>query len=128
MRTVTRDSRPTRARALDLQQVLDVRVQSTVRSQRLDQGPQLAFAVCVLLVGEAVVDPAELAPRLHDPRSAKETELPRRVGLGEPERGFDMADAQLTVRQEGHDAQPRLVSERLEEAGDGLHVQGVEAD
>ena len=51
-------------------------------------------------------------------------EVAGHLGLRQAERLLQVAHAELAVREEGHDPQPRLVAESLEEARERPDVEG----
>src|SRR5438105_1244661 len=106
-----------------LEQTLYVLLQDGLAGEASDQSMELPFGEAVRLLREPVVGPGPVAPRLRHARVAQNGQLPRGVRLGEAESVLDMADAELAVAEHRDDAQPGIVSQRLEEPGGRADLQ-----
>jgi hypothetical protein len=76
----------------------------------------MARALRVLLLGEPVVD-SFVAPAMRDDAGgAQDAEVARRIRLRQVEGLFDVADAELAMREERDDSQAHVIAEGLEQA------------
>jgi len=89
-----------------------IRSQRALGAERRGQHVERPGHRVVLLLGDPVVDPRALAAAVDDAGGAQDAEVARGSRLVEVERRFQVANAQLAVREQRDDAEPRLVTER----------------
>jgi len=89
-----------------------IRAQGALGPERRGQHIERLGHRGMLLLGDPVVDPGAVAAAVDDAGGAQDAEMARSGRLVEVERGFQVADAQLAVREQRDDAQPGLVADR----------------
>lgn len=106
-----------------MHQSLDVSSKLIALGKCRSQPAQLPLAYLIDVGNEAVVDPVASPSRFHHTGIAKNSELARRVRLRKAQGCFKVADAQLTMREQRHDAQASHISQRLEQTRGGMDIQ-----
>jgi hypothetical protein len=92
-------------------------------TERLDERSELGAHELVRLLAERVVDPRPIPAAFDDAGVLQDRELSRCVGLAEIQRLLEVTYAQLTVREQGDDADPRLVTEGAKHLRQGANVE-----
>ena len=96
-------------------------------AEHLDERSELGAHELVGLLAERVVHPRPIPAALDDAGVLQDRELSRCVGLAEIQRRLEMTYAQLTVREQRNDADPRLVTERTKHLRQGTNVESRRA-
>jgi hypothetical protein len=79
----------------------------------------MPFAIRIWLRNQPVMHPIAGAAIFHDACVSQDGEVAGHVGLRQPERLLQVANAKLPLRQESDDPQSRVIAERSEETRNG---------
>jgi hypothetical protein len=106
-------------------EALDIRPERLLCPEEAHEGAQHRAALGLALRCETVINPRALAAGLDHPGRPKHSEVPRRVGLVQPQGFLEVANAELAVAEQRHDPQPRLISKGAQEPRHGTYGEGL---
>jgi len=92
----------------------------------LDVRPRLVQELENVVIVDGVVNLPAGTPRAHEPHAAKESQLVRGSGLTDPDKGGDVADAQLSCSKGIQNPHSGRITQRAEGLRQRLHRAGAD--